>query len=177
MKRFFGLSGFLTVLFALPANVSASDAETSATAGRGGFRPGGQASATARYEGDIGFARTDTRSGRVSFARGVAVGVDEDGLSLSVSHAVAPRRGPAVGGTFSLSIGRDGQVARNSGFAVAEGPFEREVAVGGRAGSGRFGSTADGFASGRTDAFGRVRAGSDSRVTYEGPRAVRRIRH
>lgn len=174
MNRFLGLSTTALLLIATPLAL-ASDAQTSATAGSNSFRPNGTAAATARYEGKVGFARTQSQSGRLNLARGVAVGVDKNGLSLSVSHAVAPRLGPAVGSNFSLSIGRDGEVSKNHSIAVAHGPFEREVTVGGQAGSGRFGSTASGIASGRTDPFGRVQANSDSHVSRPLARVARII--
>ncbi len=161
------------------ALAAASDAETSASASRGPGR-NGTAAATARYEGDVGFARTDTHSGRLTRARGVAVGVDEDGLSLSVSHAIAPRLGPAVGATFSMSIGTDGSVGLNSGRAQASGPIRRGVEVGGSAGNDRFGPHATGFARGSSDRFGTARAESNSvttrRVVGRPYREVRRYR-
>jgi hypothetical protein len=175
MKRFFGLSSAAALFFIATPLALASDAQTSATAGSNSLRPNGTAAAAAHYEGQVGFARTQTQSGRVNLARGVAVGVDKQGLSLSVSHAVAPRLGPAVGSNFSLSIGRDGEVSKNHSIAVARGPIEREVTVGGQAGSHRFGSTASGIASGRTDPFGRVQASSDSRVSRPLARVARII--
>ena len=72
----------------LAASASASDARTSASAASNGRRSG-TAAASATYKGDVGFARTDTRTGQINLARGVAVGVDDRGLSLSVSTALA----------------------------------------------------------------------------------------
>jgi hypothetical protein len=141
---------------ALCGGANAGEAQTSATAGSA--RGNGTAAATARYEGDAGFARTDTRSGRVNLARGVAVGVDEDGLSLSLSNAVATEHGPAIATNFNLSIGRDGQVSHSNGIAVADGPVHRSATAGGSASNDRFNSGASSFASGRTDPRGVVRA-------------------
>jgi hypothetical protein len=119
------LAGFS--LFAAAA--FASDAETSATAGPGRYGTG-TAGATAHYEGDYGFARTDSRTGQVNVARGVAVGVDEDGISLSLSNALAPRYGPAVATNFNMSIGADGRVSSSTGRAEADGPATVAVAGG-----------------------------------------------
>jgi hypothetical protein len=131
----------------------ASEAETSATAGGrlGGL---GTAAASARYEGDVGFARTTSTSGRISAARGVAVGADADGLSLSVSQAVAPLLGPALATSFNLSIGRDGQVSSSVGLGMAQGRTYQSASAGGSVGTGRAGASA--HASGRTDSHGRV---------------------
>ncbi len=143
-----------TVLIVASASLAfASDAATSATAGS--TSRGGVAAATANYSGDHGFARSDTRSGRVNLARGVAVGVDENGLSLSVSNAVSAPNGVSLATNFNLSIDRDGDVSHSGGLAVATAPFERSVTAGGSAGSSR---PAIAVASGRTDRFGTVRA-------------------
>ncbi|TWT40576.1 hypothetical protein RAS1_42890 [Phycisphaerae bacterium RAS1] len=173
MKRFcvklaavFGLS-----LAALGSTAIASEAETSASAFGRRFGPGSSA-ATARYEGDVGFARTETRSGDINLARGVAVGVDEDGLSLSLSNAVAPRGGPALATNFNMSIDRDGQVSTSTGMAVADGRFENEVNAGGAAGSGRGSRAAISQAGGRSDPTGTVRA--ETHADSFDPRGPRR---
>ncbi len=160
----------------------ASEAGTSATAGSSRFDRNGTAAATARYDGRVGFARTDASSGRLSRARGVAVGVDEDGLSLSVSHAIAPPHGPAVATSFNITIDRDGDVARNASLAIARGPIERSVTAGGQTGTGRVVPHASGRATGRTDPFGRVQAISRSEVRRGGsfhvpPCDFQRFRH
>ena len=155
MKRFATFTALLAAVM-LSATALASDARTSASAGSRRHQRNGTAAATAHYQGQLGFARTNARSGPVSSARGVAVGVDESGLSLSVSHAVAPRRGPAVAANFNLSIGNDGRVSGSTGLSLASGPLYRSASAGGRAGTGRFGSTAVSRASGKTDGFGRV---------------------
>jgi len=136
----------------------ASDAETSATAGSNRLQPNGTAQAAARYEGDRGFARTQSRSGPVNLARGVAVGVDERGLSLSVSQAVAPQAGPALAANFNMSIGMDGRVSGSTGLALSEGPLYRSASAGGRAGTGRVSPAAVSYASGKSDPNGRVTA-------------------
>lgn len=155
----------------LTASAFAADAATSATAGSG--RHGGNAAATASYNGDVGFARTDTRSGSVNLARGVAVGFDENGLALSVSNAIAPKHGPAVATNFNLSLGRDG-VAHSTGVSVANGPLHREATAGGSTSSGPLRPTATSIASGQTDRYGRVVAHTNA---YSSPRpqAVRVI--
>ena len=147
---------FTTMMTLLASAAFASDAQTSATAGSNSNQRNGTAAATAQYEGDLGFARTDSQSGSLNRSRGVAVGVDEDGLSLSLSNAFATRYGPAVATSFNLSIGRDGQVSRSGGLTIADGPLEREATAGGRTSTGRQGNTATAQASGRTDRYGRV---------------------
>ncbi|MCK4343084.1 MAG: hypothetical protein KAY37_15320, partial [Phycisphaerae bacterium] len=113
MKRTNHTALMALVGFALLASAAAclaSDAETSASA-TGGRRRSGTASAAARYEGDLGFARTNTRTGALNAARAVALGVDRDGVSLSVSTAIAPQHGPAVATNFNMSIGTRGDAA------------------------------------------------------------------
>src|SRR5262249_43941189 len=113
--------------------------------------------ASARYEGDVGFARTQTRSGNLTLARGVAVGYDEDGLSLSFSGGVATRRGAAVATNFNLSIGNDGRVSGSGGSVVSGGPVYRSAEVGGTT-STRPHAPAVSFASGQSDPRGFARA-------------------
>jgi hypothetical protein len=156
----------------------ASDAETSATATRGRSRSG-TATATARYEGNVGFARTDTRTGAVNLARGVAVGVDEDGISLSVSLAIAPQRGPAYATNFNLSFDTDGDSASSFGTAAATGGTRRTVTAGGRTSAAPMGPIATSMAGGATHNGGMVRAitHSDRRVHRAPvPRRIIRIR-
>jgi hypothetical protein len=157
-----------------PAIAMASDAETSATASSNRYQRDGTAAASARYDGQAGFARTNTRSGPVSTARGVAVGVDQDGLSFSISNAIAGQRGPALATTFNLSIGRDGRVSGGSGLALARGPVQRSATAAGRVGTGDVGRTASAFASGKTDRFGRVYAKTRSEQHRRRPVLVRR---
>jgi hypothetical protein len=151
----------------------ASEAETSAQAGSAGRRSG-TAQATARYEGDVGVARTNTRSGRVSLARGLAWGLDEDGLSLSASHAVAGRFA-AVARNFNLTIGMDGQVAVSGGRSVSVGPRYRTAGAGGLAGSQRGRTYAVSSAHGESDRRGVVRTKTYSRSSGRGG-LVRRLR-
>lgn len=112
----------------------AADAATSA--GVGGRSGNGTAVATANYSGDAGYARTNSRSGEVNHARGIAVGFDENGLALSLSNAVE-HRGLAVASNFNLSIDRNGDVSTSSGVALARGGRERDVQVSGAAGHER----------------------------------------
>ena len=136
MTRIKSLAATLCMLCTV-AGASGGEAETSATAGGNRYRSNGTAAATARYTADIGFARTRSRSGRISTARGIAVGFDENGLTLSASHAVAGRFGLAVATNFNLSIGTDGSVSLSHGGAVAIGPAHRSASAGGRATAGR----------------------------------------
>jgi len=158
---------------ALSAGALAAEAQTSATAANARYLRNGSAAATARYEGDLGFARSATRSGPVSLARGVAVAFDGDGLSLSVSNALAPRFGPAVATTFNLSIGMDGDVSRSGGIALAAGPIYRSASAGGRVGTGRDAPPARAFATGRTDRFGRVHADTRAAQGWRRPVLLR----
>ncbi len=141
----------------------AGEAGTSATAGTGG-PAGGTAAATANYTGGgPGVARTRTSTGDVNIARGVAWGVDQNGLDFSFSHAIAPRFGPAYAGTFNLSIGRDGAVAGSYGGSLAEGGLARTVQAGGMTRSAPSGGTsAVANAGGNTVGGGRVDARTNS---------------
>lgn len=145
-----------------------SDAYTSAGATSSPGRSG-TATATARYEGDVGFARTQTRTGPISASRAVAVGVDEDGLSLSISTALAPRNGSAIALNFNLSIDRGGDVARSIGRTTSTGGISRTAAVSGGTSAGARGATAISRASGSTNFGGVVR--TDTRSEHE-PRPV-----
>jgi hypothetical protein len=137
----------------------AGDAHSSATAGSG---RNGPAVATAGYTGEVGFARTDSRSGPVNLARGVAVGVDENGLSLSVSHAVATPRGPAVATNFNLSIGTNGEVSHSTGTAISTGGRERSASAGGSTATRIRNGGSVSFASGRAARNGTVVARTDA---------------
>ncbi len=163
MKRNSILTAATAMMTLMTTSAFASDAATSATAGSNRYHRNGTAQATAHYDGILGFARTDTQSGSVNLARGVAVGVDQSGLSLSVSNAIAPRFGPALAISFNLSIDRDGRVSRSLGTTVADGPIQRSATAGGRVSTGRHGNAATAFASGKTDRFGRVSAKTDSK--------------
>ncbi len=175
------LAGLLMLVMGLSAYAGTASSSAGASSSRWGS---GTAVATADYDGGgQGFARTDTKSGRVSTARGVAFGFDEGGMSLSTSYAVAPLLGPAVAGTFNLAIGVDGSVAGSVGRTVATGGGSREARAGGFASPGsRHESPASGArVSGRTGRGGRVVSSSDSytrapeRVKRVGQR-VRRVR-
>jgi hypothetical protein len=157
----------------MPAMTYASLAETSASARSGRYGRPGTADATAHYQGDIGLARTHTKSGDINIARGIAVGVDEDGASLSLSYALAPDRGPGIGGTFNLSVDRDGRTSGGHGHVLAEGGRQRQVEVSGatRTGYGRPHTTIR--AGGHTRGGGRVEARTR---TYGGDRReIRRV--
>jgi hypothetical protein len=155
----------------------AGTATSSAGASSGWWGPG-TAEATAGYSGGgVGFARTDSDSGRVSRSRGLAFGVDEDGMSLSSSYAVAPKLGPAVAGTFNLAVGTDGSVSRSVGRTTAYGSGGREVSAGGFAspGSYRRPPAAGSTVHGRTGPLGRVFSHTDS-STYS-QRRVKKVGH
>ncbi|HEY3243968.1 MAG TPA: hypothetical protein VGM03_11525 [Phycisphaerae bacterium] len=143
-------------LLGLPAAARASDAESSVRIGSD-QRGTATADAAARYDGEIGFARTQTRSGNITLARGVAVGFDQEGLSLSLSNGVATRSGLAVATNFNLSIGSDGRVSGSSGNVVSAGTAYRAAETGGST-STRRAAPAISFAAGRSDPAGQVRA-------------------
>lgn len=162
MKRIMSIAATFTLLSTVAA-AWGGEAETSATAGGHRYRPNGTAAATARYTGDIGFAQTRSRSGKISTARGLAVGFDENGLTLSASNAVAGRFGLAVATNFNLSIGIDGSISHSQGAVVAIGPVHHSASAGGRATAGRHDSGAVSRAAGRSDRRGSVQARTDSR--------------
>lgn len=152
----------MSLLLVVPAAL-ASDASTSASASSPGAGPG-TAAASAQYSGDRGFAGTHTRSGLISFGRGVAFGVDQDGISFSASYAVAGSRGPAVASSLNISIGRDGQVSRSLSRSIAGGSLDRQVSVGGFSSVHRANTAAGATASGRTGQNGFVRAFTQTRT-------------
>jgi len=133
--------------------------QASVTNGRSG---NGSAMATAEYEGTVGLARTRTETGKVTLARGLAVGLDEDGLSVSLSHGVASRRGPAYAGTFNLAINTNGQVSGSYGGALSRGGSSRSATAGGRVQAARRGGSATAFATGQTRGGGTVKASTQS---------------
>ncbi|MCG3126604.1 MAG: hypothetical protein CHACPFDD_01455 [Phycisphaerae bacterium] len=170
MKR--NLTVFSVFALFAAANAYAGDADSSATAG-GGHGRNGDASATASYEGDVGFARTRARSGPISTARGVAVGVDQDGLSLSISNAIATHHGLALASTLNISIERDGDVAISRGVSRADGAADWSATAGGSS-TTRHGAAAVAHAAGRSDPSGRVAARTWSQSRRDGERRVAR---
>lgn len=124
----------------------------------------GSAGANAAYNGDgRGWAKTTTRTGNVNYGRGTSFGIDRDGVSFSVSQALAPRFGPALASTFNVSIGFDGDVNTSHGSSIARGGNVREVNAGGFASSNRYnGGTSGATAGGRTGPSGRVVAETKS---------------
>ncbi len=171
MKRMLIASVF-AALMGWSVESRAADSASSAGAASDGHRSG-TATATAQYEGDVGFARTNSESGRVNAARAVAVGVDEDGLSLSISQAFAPRFGPAIATNFNLTIDRDGDVSASRGVAVADGSAQRAVSVGGSGGNGRATTST---ATGSTGPHGQVRVHTEAHDHQATPTAVRVVR-
>ena len=163
MKRMRLFNTAIAVLAGVAAMAQAGEATTSATAGSSGRGPG-TAAATANYAGGgRGYADTHTRSGKVNLARGIAVGFDREGLSLSTSYAVAGRIGPAVAGTFNLQIGRNGSVSTGVGHTVAQGDRSRTVSASGGTGSTRRSTPAWATATGQTGPRGSVRATTATR--------------
>lgn len=153
------------VMWNSPDRLLAGEASTSAGVTQIGSLPG-TANANASYTGDgRGQARTNTRSGPVSFAQGVAYGVDRDGFDFSVSYAVGGRFLPAAASTFSVSIGRDGSVASSGGLSTASPAPIRSVNAGSFARSQPGGSVAAATAGGRSDPHGTVTGRTWSRST------------
>ncbi len=159
-------------LGAMASAVLAAEADTSANAGTSYGR--GNAEASARYEGQIGFARTKSKTGKISLARGLAVGVDHNGLSLSASHALSLRGGVAVARNFNFSLGRDGQIAVSSGGALSLGAHQRSAGVSGFSGVWHGSPKAASSAYGKTDPRGIVKTRSTARTS--GPRGPHRRR-
>ena len=166
------LAAFAILSFAVPS--FGSDAQTSATAAAGNGRSG-TAAATAHYEGDAGFARTETRTGAVNIARAVAVGIDEHGLSFSLSTAIAPKNGRAIAANFNLSIDADGGSAHSVGKTVSTGGAARSASAGGSTSTGSNGSVAASRASGSTSFGGVVRAETRSEQHRAQPVVVCRV--
>lgn len=167
------MGGVAAMVCAFAFPVLANDARTTATAGSNG-RGAGTAGATANYDGGgIGFTRTKADTGRINLARGLAVGFDEDGLSVSHSYALAPTYGPAVGGTFNMHIGLDGEATVSAGRVTADGDPVRVVTAGGNAGSNGRSPVATATASGETGRRGEVRAETRSFSSDRGRYAER----
>jgi hypothetical protein len=113
------------------------------------------AGAEASYDGPAGIARTDTRVGRVNFARGLAVSYGPQGISLSQSIGVS-RGGVGTAHNFQLSVGPQGRHASHGGVVSHGG--DTRVITGGETYTGRGGPQGGSFASGtghRTDAWSR----------------------
>jgi hypothetical protein len=147
-------------------------AGSSANAGTAG---GGHANATADYQGNggVGFARTDTDTGAVNHARGVAFGADSDSMDLSWSQATAPQHGPGIASNFNLSIGYDGEVSGSFGMSTANGGRDRQVEAGGTTGHNRVtGGASTSYATGNTTGGGVVRANTGSYNRPSGNRLV-----
>lgn len=166
MKRLSTFAMMTALTLGLAQVTLAGEAGSSASAGRNGWNSG-NASADAYYDGNgPGIAKSKTKSNdRVSFGRAFAVGVDENGLSFSASHAAATRFGPGVAGNFNLSIGRDGEVSRSGGWAVGGNSLNKQVDAGGFAGSGPFGSTSGATAGASTGPFGFSKSHTFSETT------------
>ncbi len=160
MKRLIAYTFGFAIAVAGATQAWAGEAWSDASASN---RGGGSASANAGYNGNggHGIARTNTRTGKINLARGVAVGVDRNGIDLSFSHAIAGRFGPAYAGTFNMSIGRDGSVSHSYGQSLSRGGNAQSANAGGYTQSGRNG-TSMATAGGRTWGGGRVQASTKS---------------
>ena len=166
---------FSSVLCGLGAGAAlAGQAITNAGASNG-WGYDGTAVATADYDGvgGDGFARTRTDTGELNRSRALAVGYDREGLDFSISHAVAPRLGPAYAGTLNVSIGHDGQVNGSYGGVVSRGGLTRSVEAGGATRSDRAGGSAVAHASGEALPHGQVEAQTHS-YNQPAPQQARR---
>jgi hypothetical protein len=148
----------------------AGEVSTSASATGNAWGPG-TAAATAGYSGNgPGYAHTDTRTGNVNFASGVAWGVDNRGVCFSASNALAGRVGPALASNLNICIGLDGSVASSGGLAAARGGLTRSVSAGGFARSQFGGGVASSMVGARTDprgfASGRTWSNSTPRRSW-----------
>lgn len=115
----------------------------------------GHASAEASYDGPRGMARTDTRVGRVNFARGLAVTYGPQGVSVSQSIGVA-HGNFARAHSFQLSVGPQGTHVGHGGVVTRGG--NTRVISGGETYTGPGGPHGGNFATGtghRTDAWSR----------------------
>jgi hypothetical protein len=159
MQYTFGL-----MLCGLGAGAALAGQATTSAGASNGWGNDGTAVATANYDGigGDGFARTRTDTGELNRSRALAVGYDREGLDFSLSHAVAPRLGPAYAGTFNVSIGQDGQVSGSYGGVVSHGGLTRSVEAGGMTRSDRAGGTAVAHANGEALPHGHVVAQTNS---------------
>ncbi|MHC5110951.1 MAG: hypothetical protein ACYTHJ_13860 [Planctomycetota bacterium] len=172
----------LALQIAVPLGLTASSAlasEASSSALAGSDRYGNRhADASASYDGDVGFANTRTTTGLISTARGVAVGFDEEGLSLSVSNAISGPRGQAAARNLNLSIGTNGQVAVSGGRTNAQGTRYQSAQAGGGSSIRHGQPNAFATAGGNTDRRGVVQSDTFSRTSraqrvYRQPRTLR----
>ncbi|MGB0715463.1 MAG: hypothetical protein ACPGXK_06270 [Phycisphaerae bacterium] len=173
----------LATLVALPAMAVMSNAESKAQAAEAssGARAGHdgygnrQAEANAEYDGHLGYANTRSRTGPVSTARGVAWGLDEDGLSISLSHAISGPLGLSAARNLNLSIGTNGEVAMSRGQADSRGNRESSAYAGGGSGVRNGQPVAYGEAGGTSDLRGQ--RGVTSQVSTRTSRARNRSVH
>lgn len=157
----------------------AGQASTSAHASNIGGSRGGTAGATANYNGapgGVALTRTDSHSGKVNHAQGLAIGLDRDGLDLSFSHAIASKLGPAYAGTFNMSIGTNGAVSSSYGGVLSSGGVGRSAEASGSTRSDPRTATATAAVNGSTSHGGQViaRTNSYSRPAYGVVRAPAR---
>jgi len=170
-----GFAAMFLLIGAVDAGAGLADSSASASSNRWGP---GTATATAGYNGGgVGFAHTDTHTGKVNLAQGVSFGFDKEGVSLSSSYALAPRFGPAVGGTFNVAVGLDGSVSHSVGRTTAGGDPYRKVEVGGSARPGNRGRApvALSTAAGKTGPRGYATAKTHSHTSRRQPKVVQRL--
>jgi hypothetical protein len=160
MKRI-SFMAVLGILVGLVPAVSASDARTSAEVGssRGGTD---HAAATADYDGRVGIARTNAKTGKINLARGLALGLDEDGVSFSLSQALGGKRA-SLASNLNVSLNRDGDHSVSFGSTVSRGSQHHTARVEGGASADRRRTRATAAARGDADRRGRVDARASAR--------------
>jgi hypothetical protein len=150
MKRNLFAAAIVVVLLSWsPETCQANGAASQVDVGRR------HAGAEASYDGPAGIARTDTRVGRVNFARGLAVSYGPQGVSISHSIGVS-RGGVATAHNFQLSVGPHGRHVSHGGVVSRGG--DTRVISGGETYTGRGGPHGGSFSSGtghRTNAWSR----------------------
>jgi hypothetical protein len=114
-----------------------------------------RAAATANYDGRVGFARTKAKTGKINLARGVALGIDREGISFSISNAIGGKRA-SLASNLNVSFGRDGDHSVSMGSTVSRGNRYHSAQAGGSASSYRGRSSATAAASGDADRYGSV---------------------
>ncbi len=171
MKRIFFMAA-VGILVGLASSVNASDARTSAEVGssRGGAD---HAAATADYHGRVGIARTNAKTGKINLARGLALGLDEDGVSFSLSQALGGQRA-SLASNLNVSLNRDGDHSVSFGSTLSRGPRHHSAKVEGGASADRRSTRATAAASGDADRRGRVDARASVRDIEREQHAPRR---
>lgn len=114
----------LALLFTLSfaTSTNAQESNTGVTVGRNGT------GATASFDGLFGIAKTKVKSGDIDVGRGLAIGVGQNGLTLS--HTIGGgKHGVGLGHTMQLNIGENG-THFGHGAIVSQGGQNQFVQLG-----------------------------------------------